>query len=1733
MKTKLLRFAVLALGLAGLVQSASAQFIKIDDFVNSTVGNLASQTSDGPSNGIWHAVGSLSTIIVSNSPSLGVGQPGSGTPLTTNSAVATSVDGAAYVALPVAIASTNTTATFFMQFDMGDNLATNNVNWDLANVVSGDAGGANQMIELNANAPNRAGLTIRNSGAFVEMSADGVNVFTPLTNTVYNIWFVINNSAKSFVIYMQDANTNGADLPNLTRMQIATASGNTPTSFTTNAIGFRNTSGAALTQFVFGTGGGGNTSQYVYSLYEDPNFLDLTNPVTGVAPATLSPPIILAEPQPQQLFPGATAVFNVGASGGNLHYKWLFNGTPLTDGGNISGSGTSMLTISNISSASVANYSCVITNVNPGAYESTNTLPVALSLVTPSGAFQTAAATDHPLHYYAFDDTGDTSVGTEIALDYAGGDNGVYGPQAQNGANGINGPRPVPDGLTGFSASNFAAEFFAFIGASHVTVNSPWNLNTNTVTLTAWIFPTSSQDNQSGIIFNRGSGSDVNGLNISTSGNSTLGYTWNNDAGTTSWDSGLQPPVSQWSLVALVVTPTNATISMFNTSGILSSTHVFNHVVVPFSGTTLIGDDSGGANGARAFIGAIDEVAVFNQALTSAQLQGLFNGAAGTLSFPPTNSVALITPSPIYPGQSAQFSSIVGGSDPITYTWQINGANVTDGQNSIGFISGSTTPDLTISNLAVADAGQTYNVTLVTHSGGMSYTSAVPAMLSVTMPNPAQTIFTLGFEASGTDWNTATNWSDNNPASLSAFSEPGSTYEIAPGTLERTPASTNAVFPGNVLVIEGDGVLIDGNLAAFATNATTGELRLKQSGATMMTNLGLAYVEGGSVTFPDLQLNGGQLDNGTSSKVTLNGKIEVLANSAIYADSGANGAVRSIQINAQLTGAGTITYGYLSTQNVSSNDLIVSGASNTFSGQWNVLQGTLLGNTPGSLGTNTITVASSGALETTYNINNPKGTLALSGQMYLYTDDTFLAASINGLNVPAGVYTFAQLRSLYPTNFPANWTLQLGSTTGTNTGTGSLTILTTLLPQFTQQPTPASLSLYPGQSAQFTTAVVGATSYQWWFTNMSGVAAMLNDNSTFSGTKTTSLTISSVSAGNAGTYALVAENLAGSTASAGATLSLLAPSSATTITMSVVETAGQDWETGVNWSDGNPASVSEFAEPGSTYEILAGATLRTPAVSANTSFPGNQLIVDSGASLLLEHIGARSIAFADLQLNGASLDNGADGLATITGQMDVTGDVTIYTDTNSPPGLVLNFDVPGGIGGTNYAGLGAFPDSPNNTNWNPIVQTSGNGTTDLATNSDGVTTSSVTLSLNTGLYQEGNVYGGYGPFDNSARSTPNTPDALEGNYLFIDNTSVPDTVINTITSTLNNVPAGTYNLYLYGNNGGGAGGDVGQQNDWGTIFTVSSDLTATMTLSTSNRAASFTSNEFILGADYVVFSNIVVGGGGTITFTFTANTNATSPDYAGPNSQGAFNGLQLVTAVSAAPGPRPFEVDSKLTGGGVITYNEGDTNFMSALKIGGAANTYTGQWNVQQGALLGGGANSLGTNSITVGPTGALETSYNINDTSAGLVLNGAMFLHQNDTFHTLTVNGVNVSPGTYSFAQLNHSFPASFPATWPLQTGSSINTGSGGITVLTGPAATAQSARITGSVLSGNQLTLSGNSGVPTGSYHVLTSTNITLPQMNWSVVTNSAFDASGNFNIVVPYSSSDRQRFYSITSP
>ena len=202
-------------------------------------------------------------------------------------------------------------------------------------------------------------------------------------------------------------------------------------------------------------------------------------------------------------------------------------------------------------------------------------------------------------------------------------------------------------------------------------------------------------------------------------------------------------------------------------------------------------------------------------------------------------------------------------------------------------------------------------------------------------------------------------------------------------------------------------------------------------------------------------------------------------------------------------------------------------------------------------------------------------------------------------------------------------------------------------------------------------------------------------------------------------------------------------------------------------------------------------------------------------------------------------------------------------------GQVINFDVPGGAGAVNYSGQGAYPD-PGKNYWNPIV---GGGTTGPGNRlSDGTNSSPITLTS-----QLGGTYGTQGG--------QGTPAGLQQPYQY-NNVALR-------TDTLNHVPAGTYNLYLYGINNTGTRG---------TIFTVSTSVMPPVSHTTVNTPASLTN--FVAGADFVLFSNVVAGADGTITFTWVGNPNV----ILSGNIEGDLNALQLVqvstnTVVSGSVGP--------------------------------------------------------------------------------------------------------------------------------------------------------------------------------------------------------------------------------------
>jgi hypothetical protein len=278
------------------------------------------------------------------------------------------------------------------------------------------------------------------------------------------------------------------------------------------------------------------------------------------------------------------------------------------------------LTTTNYTDTAVTNgqtYYYTVTAINPtlgGESPPSAEANAKPRCATSSTAYPSAVLAANPVAYWRLNETNGS-----IAYDSIGSYNASYG---NNVTMGVAGPRP-PDFL-GFELTNTAAQFTTNLTNSWVTFPA-LNLNTNTVTLTAWIYPIGSQANAAGLVFCR-NGTTTAGLNYGDANSGiagVLGYTWNDLQSTWSWNSGLIPPANQWSFVALVVQPTSAIIYLINTNGQQTATNRLNHPNQAFEGTGTIGTDTY-SSVARAFNGVIDEVAVFDYSLMSAQVQQFY-----------------------------------------------------------------------------------------------------------------------------------------------------------------------------------------------------------------------------------------------------------------------------------------------------------------------------------------------------------------------------------------------------------------------------------------------------------------------------------------------------------------------------------------------------------------------------------------------------------------------------------------------------------------------------------------------------------------------------------------------------------------------------------------------------------------------------------------------------------------------------------------------------------------------------------------------------------------------------------------------------------------------------------------------------------------------------------------------------------------------------------------------------
>jgi len=223
---------------------------------------------------------------------------------------------------------------------------------------------------------------------------------------------------------------------------------------------------------------------------------------------------------------------------------------------------------------------------------------------------------DLPWVWYKFDEGSGT-------ITYNSGD----------GGGGLNGTFPSPsdptwdsDGAPAIGSEDPNYSLY-FDGSGDYVEIPVLNLDSNTVTISAWIKRDGSQVNWAGIVFSRDKDSTA-GLSIGE--NLDLKYHWNGDHWW--WNSDLIVPDNEWVFTAVVVEPTQAT--MYMNDGTFSwATNIVNHDIEEFDGITCVGWDQEPGSGTRFFKGRIDDVRIYTRSLDLGEIMGL-SGLTGMQYLP-------------------------------------------------------------------------------------------------------------------------------------------------------------------------------------------------------------------------------------------------------------------------------------------------------------------------------------------------------------------------------------------------------------------------------------------------------------------------------------------------------------------------------------------------------------------------------------------------------------------------------------------------------------------------------------------------------------------------------------------------------------------------------------------------------------------------------------------------------------------------------------------------------------------------------------------------------------------------------------------------------------------------------------------------------------------------------------------------------------------------------------------
>ncbi len=684
---------------------------------------------------------------------------------------------------------------------------------------------------------------------------------------------------------------------------------------------------------------------------------------------------------------------------------------------------------------------------------------------------------------------------------------------------------------------------------------------------------------------------------------------------------------------------------------------------------------------------------------------GTVTSAAATLTVTAATVAPTITTQPVNQtvtaGQTATFTVVAGGTAPLSYQWQKNGAN----------IAGATGTSYTTPATATTDSGSTYRV-VVTNTAG-TVTSAA-ATLTVTAATVAPTVTTQPVNQTVTAGQTATftvvaggtaplsyQWQKNGvniagatgtsyTTPVTATTDSGSTYRVVvtntAGTVTSAAATltvTAATVAPTITTQPVNQTVTAGQTATFTVVAGgTAPLsyQWQKNGANIAGATGTSYTTPATAT----------TDSGSTYRVVVtntagtvtSGAATLTVNAAAVAPT-----VTTQPVNQTVTAGQTATFTVVAggtaplSYQWQKNGVNIAGATGT-SYTTPVTATTDSGSTYRVVVTNTAGTVTSGAATLTVNAatvaptitTQPVNQTVTAGQTATFTVVAGGTAPLsyqwqkNGANIAGATGTSYTTPVTATTDSGSTYRVVVTNTAGTVTsGAATLTVnAAAVAPTVTTQP--VNQTVTAGQTATFTVVAGGTAplSYQWQ-KNGANIAGATGTSYTTPVTATTD---------SGSTYRVVVTNTAGTVTSGAATLTVNAAAVAPTVTTQPVNqtvTAGQTATFTVVAGGTAPLSY-QWQKNGANIAGATGTSYTTPVTATTDSGSTFRVVVTntagtvtSGAATLTVNAAAVSPTITTQPVN-QTVTAGADGDVHGSGGRDSAAELPVAEERSKHRG---------------------------------------------------------------------------------------------------------------------------------------------------------------------------------------------------------------------------------------------------------------------------------------------------------------------------------------------------------------------------------------------------------------------------------------------------------------------------------